>query len=478
MLKSLFLLLAMVVGSTSMWADNASFTNGEDSYSVTWRVNGSEYANANYAEGASIAFPSNPEAINGKDFVGWSATEIVGITNENPTLVTSATMETTPLTFFAVFARKTIGQTVTVTDELTNATTGVGATMYYSDWSGKTASSSAVYAGSSAGGGTTETIQLRSTENSGIITTTSGGKAKKITVNWYSSTKSGRTLDVYGNNTAYKATSELYNNNKPIGTKLGSIVKGTSTTLTITGDYAYIGLRSNNEAMYINKISIEWETVTPDTYSDYCTAVPTTATITLNAACNDGSMVYGTYSSARAFVVSNDIVVSEISVTNDRLEVYSYSTGDIVPANTGVMVSALEGGDYTVQLAIGGTSILGNDNMLKPTGDNGISADDMNAANTKFYRLTMHNGTQIGYWWGAENGAAFALAANKAYLAVPSSANARIQSLWFDNETTDVDDVRSKMDDVRGKVFDLQGRRVVAPQKGLYIQNGRKFVIR
>lgn len=205
---------------------------------------------------------------------------------------------------------------------------------------------------------------------------------------------------------------------------------------------------------------------------------PTTATITLNAACNDGSRVYGTYSNSRAFVVSNDIVVSEISVTDGCLAVSSYETGDIVPANTGVMVSASTGGDYTVQLATGGTSVLGDDNMLKASGDNGITADDMNAANTKFYRLTMHNGTQIGYWWGAAEGAAFDLAANKAYLAVPTAAGARIQSLWFDSETTGVSDVRSKMKDGRGEVFDLQGHRVVQPIKGMYIVDSKKVVIK
>ena len=142
-----------------------------------------------------------------------------------------------------------------ITDELTRATTGVTGTSYAS-WSGKTANSSAVYAGQSAGGN--DSIQLRSNNsNSGIITTTSGGKAKKITVEWNSSTSSGRTLDVYGKNTAYSAATDLYNSSTQ-GKKLGSIVCGTSTELTITGDYEYIGLRSNSGAMYLDSISIEW----------------------------------------------------------------------------------------------------------------------------------------------------------------------------------------------------------------------------
>ena len=43
------------------------------------------------------------------------------------------------------------------------------------------------------------------------------------------------------------------------GTKLGSIVCGTSTELVIDGDYQYIGLRSNSDAMYLDEIQITWE---------------------------------------------------------------------------------------------------------------------------------------------------------------------------------------------------------------------------
>ena len=143
-----------------------------------------------------------------------------------------------------------------VIDELTHSWAGITGTNY-SDWSGKKATSSAVYAGNSAGGN--DAIQLRSNNsNSGIVTTKSGGKAKKIVVEWNSATTSGRTLDVYGKNSAYSAATDLYSASTQ-GTKLGSIVYGTSTELVIDGDYEYIGLRSNSGAMYLTSISISWD---------------------------------------------------------------------------------------------------------------------------------------------------------------------------------------------------------------------------
>lgn len=148
------------------------------------------------------------------------------------------------------------GEGNTVDDVLDLAFTGVSGTNY-TDWSGKMGDSGAVYAGQSAGD--KSSIQLRSkNNNSGIVTTTTGGKARKVVVTWHADTVDGRTLDIYGSNEAYTSPTELYGDNLK-GTKLGSIVKGTSTELEIIGDFAYIGMRSNNAAMYLTDITITWE---------------------------------------------------------------------------------------------------------------------------------------------------------------------------------------------------------------------------
>ena len=173
------------------------------------------------------------------------------------------------LLLFALVAGSSSAWADTVTDELTQSWTGISGTNY-STWSGKTSTSDAVYAGNSAGGN--NSIQLRSSNsNSGVVTTTSGGKAKKITVAWNSNTTSGRTLNVYGKNSAYSAATDLYNANNQ-GTLIGTIVCGTTTSLTITDDYEYIGFRSASGAMYLDKVEIVWE---PESAS----AAPTTTTI-------------------------------------------------------------------------------------------------------------------------------------------------------------------------------------------------------
>ena len=147
-----------------------------------------------------------------------------------------------------------------VIDELNNGFIGVSGTSY-SDWSGKTGASGAVYAGNSAGGNSS--IQLRAEKNSGIVTTISGSHASKIIVSWHSSTANGRIIDVYGSNEAYTSAADLYSAETQ-GTKLGSISKG-STTLTINGEYEYIGIRSSSGALYLSSLNVYWGE--PETYS-------------------------------------------------------------------------------------------------------------------------------------------------------------------------------------------------------------------
>ena len=153
----------------------------------------------------------------------------------------------------------------TVTDVLTSV--GLGATATggnsYADFTGKTFTSNAVYA-ANISAGNTAAIQLRSkNSNSGIVSTTSGGKLKKVVLNWADNTALGRIVQIYGSNTAYTAPTDLYGDNK--GTLLAelnindAIETGRVSTLEVTDDYEYVGIRSQADALYLTSVEIEWE---------------------------------------------------------------------------------------------------------------------------------------------------------------------------------------------------------------------------
>ena len=239
----------------------ASFV-AKEQYTIKWNVAEGSVADTKVYEGEALgSLPPAPNCSEGKVFVGWTEATSVNADGSGLVLAKATDVPAGNKEYNAVYA--TAGATVDKVDILNLSFTGASGSTY-SDWSGKKSVSNAVYAGNNAGGNSA--IQLRSNNStSGIVTTTSGGKLKKVVVTWNSNTSDGRTLDIYGNNTAYTAASNLYSTSTD-GDKLGTIVKGTSTELEITDDYEFIGLRSYSSAMYLDEIQITWSATS---YSDY-----------------------------------------------------------------------------------------------------------------------------------------------------------------------------------------------------------------
>ena len=210
------------------------------------------------AEETITVTPSNASRI----FLFESENESVATVDVDTGLVTAVSAGTATINAIAGYGNGDDSLTVTVeasaatvSDTLTRPTTGIAAdSTVYADWSGKSGTSGAVYAGNSAGGN--DSIQIRSNNsNSGIVSTTSGGKITKVTVSWNAST-SGRVLQVYGKNTAYSSASDLYGSNS--GTQLGSIDSDSQTELNISGSYSYVGVRSSSGALYMDSITFTW----------------------------------------------------------------------------------------------------------------------------------------------------------------------------------------------------------------------------
>ena len=317
--------------------------NAIPTHNVTWSVNGVTNSES-YKEGTSIVFPANPSAIEGKVFMGWTTTAISGTTDDTPTFVSSATMGTSDITYYAVFAKVTSGVSGTITDDLTLATTGITGTTY-KGFTGKTASSTAVYAGQCAGGN--DAIQLRSNNsNSGIVTTASGGKVQKIVVVWNSNTTDTRTIDIYGSNSAYSQATDLYDDKKQ-GTKLGSIIYGTSTELTVTGDYTFLGIRSNSGALYLNKVSVDWLSGSLETYSGYCTTVVADARDEAGLSFSEASATVELVSGYTGQALTNPNNVSPITWTSTDESVATVENGTVtlLAVGTTTIKAAFAGND-------------------------------------------------------------------------------------------------------------------------------------
>ena len=234
------------------------------------------------------------------------------------------------------------GQTKSeVTDVLNRALTGITGTNY-SSWSGKTSNSDAVWAGQSAGGN--DAIQLRSSNNnSGIITTASGGTVTKVVVTWQSATQSGRTLNVYGKSSAYSSPADLYNANNQ-GTLIGTIVCGTSTELTITDSYEYIGMRSASGAMYLSEVDVTWSTGGSETPSISASNI---------------AIAYDATSGAIEYTINNPVSGGVLTATTESNWLTIGTIGETVPFTC----SANEDMIRTAQVTL--TYTYGNDNVTK-----------------------------------------------------------------------------------------------------------------
>ena len=140
-------------------------------------------------------------------------------------------------------------------DALTNANNCFGriGQSGYGDASHTSKTTNISYSANLAGGN--NSMQLRATTPSGIVVTANpnGLVAQKIIIEWNNNTDAARVLDIYGSNSPYTNTADLYSN----GNSIASAPYGT-TEVVLEDDYKYIGLRSNKNAMYIDKITIVW----------------------------------------------------------------------------------------------------------------------------------------------------------------------------------------------------------------------------
>lgn len=341
----------------------------------------------------------------------------------------------------------------------------------YEDFSGVTKTSGAVYAGNSAK--KNGSIQLRSDKsNSGIVATTSGGRISQIIITWDSSTANARQIDVYGNTNPYTSAAELYetSGNTNQGELIGSLAKG-ETTLTIEGNYPYVGIRSNDGALYIKDITFVWEKVSE----------PTTGSFSITDA------GFATYYTDKAFVmpenVQGGIVTKANKETNQLTISYNYQPGTVVPAKTPIVLKG-EKGDYTVNYTTSEeTAPAGN--MLY--GAKNVDAEGMTfveGTNVKYYKLALGNDGKCGFYWGATDGAAFEYTANRAFLAIDITDASQAPegfSLDGDGGTTDIDGVMNGNDDSQ-KIYTVTGvyagKSLDKLPKGIYIVGGKKVAVK
>lgn len=184
---------------------------------------------------------------------------------------------------------------VEVTDVLNQALVGNSGTSYseYTVASSKT-ESGAAYALQCAGD--KSSIQLRSkNNNSGVVSTSSGGTLKKVVVTWNSGTVAARVLNIYAADEAFTIAG-LYGTSAPtpVATMTCSEATDGVSTYTFEADYKYIAFRSADGAMYLTSIAITWETGQAAAAVDKPVIMAEGATVTIEAGATGADAIYYT----------------------------------------------------------------------------------------------------------------------------------------------------------------------------------------
>lgn len=164
-------------------------------------------------------------------------------------------------------------------------------------------------------------------------------------------------------------------------------------------------------------------------------------------------------------------VVTDAKVEGTLVVDYKYGSGSVVPAKSALLLNGAKN-DYEVALKLEETSE--DVNLLKGTSDESLTTSD--EAGAKFYKLANDKDKGIGFYWDAENGAAFTNSANKAYLAVAGEASAA-KGFALGGVDTGIKEV-TEVGKMAGKIYNLQGMQQKGLQKGIYIVNGKKFVVK
>lgn len=184
----------------------------------------------------------------------------------------------------------------------------------------------------------------------------------------------------------------------------------------------------------------------------------------------DGTANYATFSfSSDKAVEFVDATVYAVNVEDGVLQLNEV-TSKQVPAGTGVLLKSEK--ETAPYFYIDEADAIEN-NLLKPAsqGMSGISGS------YKFYKLAYDDydaKTGLGFYWGANNGGVFTVKDGTAYLAVSNAAG--VKGFLLDGTPTAIEGVEAENNtDV---IYNLSGQRVQKAQRGLYIVNGKKLMVK
>ena len=175
-----------------------------------------------------------------------------------------------------------------------------------------------------------------------------------------------------------------------------------------------------------------------------------------------------TFSATYPTVAPEGVTAYYATKDGEYVVLHAIAEGKAIPANTGVILVSEEGGNAVMLPAAGEDVANVTGNLL--VGTAGAAKNMTDIANA--YLLT--GGAQGAGFYRCSGGT---LAAGKAYLQLESAQQAVRLRLGKQEGTTDIESTVLESQ-VPALIYDLTGRPVEKMEKGIYIVNGKKVVIK
>lgn len=187
-------------------------------------------------------------------------------------------------------------------------------------------------------------------------------------------------------------------------------------------------------------------------------------TINFNAAQNiNGVSHIATFSAPFATIIPADVKAYYVSAKGAEATMTAIEA-EAIPANQGVILTSESGDAATMVPAAGETAAAITGNQL---GHSAGAAKTLTAGEG----YILGNGTEGIAFYPCKDGS---LPINKAYL-LGNGESAIVMN--FGNAVTGINTIAAPASS-KAPIFDLSGRRVVKATKGLYIQNGKKVIVK
>lgn len=187
-------------------------------------------------------------------------------------------------------------------------------------------------------------------------------------------------------------------------------------------------------------------------------------TINFNAAKNINGVSYiATFSAPFATIIPTGVKAYYVSAKGTEATMTAIDA-QVIPAKQGVILTSESGEAATMVPAAGETAATITGNQL---GHSAGAAKTLTAGEG----YILGNGTEGIAFYPCKAGS---LPSNKAYL-LGNGQSAIVMN--FGNAVTGINTIAAPAS-AKAPIFDLSGRRVVKATKGLYIQNGKKFIVK